>query len=164
MNSFVPSTGHFQSLIAWCFHNITESAPSPAVNKHMVKWTSLRAHLCAQFAKKMPPVFRDFHNSDVVQQINGVPENSVCVLNGDVIQTGVQLKFNGRHICLKSSGLWYHYFRVRHFPEFLCGLIRNWCLQQPWYTPSYTTLSHISNSHWAHTAEQMWLDSSRAIT
>jgi len=128
----------------------------------MNQFTKLRASTCAKVAQKMPPVFRDFHAATTVQQINGVPENSVCTVDGDIIQsfqTGVQLKFKNRHICLKSSGLWYHYFRIRHFPQLLCGLIRDWSIQQPWYTPMNTTLLHITNSHWIHTAEQMWHDS-----
>lgn len=80
-----------------------------------------RGCICASVFRTFPPIFKDFHNSCSVKQINGVPEGSVCAVTGEVLNDGMQLKFNNRHICIHSTHytIWYHYFRIRHFPNYI---------------------------------------------
>lgn len=91
-------------------------------------WKSdTRANICAKVFPTFPTVFKEFHNAKYVTQINGVPEGSICAVTGGTLNGGVQLKFNQRHICLHSSyyKIWYHYFRIRHFPLYILHLDSN---------------------------------------
>jgi len=104
-----------QSLIHYC----------QVADSKLHTWNSTyRADTCAKIFPTFPPVFQDFHNATYVTQINGVPEGSKCAVSGEPLSGGVQLKFNGRHICIHSTyyNVWYHYFRIRHFPCYIYQL------------------------------------------
>ena len=104
------------------FHTLIKRCKKPTAT--LSEWrASERACLCASVCNSFPPVFRDFHKSCGVQQINGVPEGSSCVVSGELLNDGMQLKFNNRHVCIHAThyNVWYHYFRVRHFPNYVCN-------------------------------------------
>ena len=86
--------------------------------------SSYRADLCAKIFPTFPHVFQDFHNATDVTQINGVPEGSKCVVTGEPLNGGVQLKFKDRHVCIHTIyyNIWYHYFIIRHFPSYIYQL------------------------------------------
>lgn len=122
--------------------------------------TNTRVQLCAKVFEKFPPLFAKFHNSRKVQQINAVPSGSRCFVTGQVLNSGIQLIFSDEHICLHTSQylIWYHYFRIRHFPDYIMQLVQNWILfnNVPNCSKGRDTLI---SSHWVSTANTMWCQS-----
>jgi len=106
------------------FERLVQYCKGTDTNKMNTWQSDTRANMCAKVFPTFPRVFRDFHRAKYVTQINGVPEGSVCAVTGGTLKGGVQLKFNQRHICLHSSyyKVWYHYFRIRHFPLYVLHL------------------------------------------
>ena len=152
----------YYELLVYCYETLWGRSNS----KVHPPFTQLRVDICSRIHKKMPEVFQDFHNSRHVEQINGVPENSFCAGCQQPVEQGIQLKFNNRHICLHTNELniWYHYFRLRHFPEYICGLIHAWTQEQQWYqNQEEPTLGYITNSHWQRTIQHLWEESTQQL-
>ena len=102
------------------FDKLIKMCQKPSAN--LSTWRAdHRACLCASVFSTFPPVFKDFHDAESVKQINGVPEGSACIVTGELLNDGMQLKFNNRHVCIHSThyAVWYHYFRIRHFPNYI---------------------------------------------
>ena len=128
----------FQSLIKYCNSN--------DIYKLNAWNSSERADLCAKVFRTFPSIFKEFHDATYVTQINGVPEGSKCAVTGDQLSGGVQLKFNNRHICLHSTyyNVWYHYFRIRHFPFYILHLKTDKdCAEEKWNKSSSVLKKYI---------------------
>jgi hypothetical protein len=140
--------------------------------------THTRARLCAVMTALMPPIFGEFHNALTVEQISGVPEGARCVVDKTVIHNGVQLKFGERHVCLHNmyQPLWYHYFRLRHFPQLILGIVSAWmqtpptrATRAPTRAPPRTqdtikTMQKHAVAHWSNVVYRMWQQSVESLT
>lgn len=138
-------------------------------SKEFQAMTADRVRVCAEFAKRSSPLLMRLHNSTSVTQINSLPEHSRCAVTGVALgrHAGAQLVSDDFHVCLSSETLtqWFHYFRLRHFPRFVCGLVFEWLQKQPWYVHARTfEISRLMNSHWTHTYKTMYKDSVRALS
>ncbi len=136
-------------------------------NKDMQAMTAERVRVCAAFAKKSSDILMRLHRSENVTQINSVPENARCCVTGVPLETGVQLIGDDFHVCLHVDVMqkWFHYFRLRHFPLYMCGLIRDWIKRQPWYVHTHNIdISQLTGSHWVHTYKRMYAESVAALT
>lgn len=140
----------------------------PAASKQMDKMTADRVKACAAYAKKESSVLMKIHHSDHITQLNSVPEGSRCAVTGKHLDytNGVQLVMKDAHICIHTNKMqqWFHYFRIRHFPQYISGLIREWITKQPWYFMNKNIkLSQLTSSHWPDTILNMYKESMEAI-
>ena len=131
--------------------------------------TKERARVCSDFAKKSSPLLLKLHECASVIQVNNVPENSRCAVTGVQLTrfSGAQLVTENMHICLDTSVMykWFHYFRLRHFPRYMCGLILDWLKCQPWFVHTRTLDStRLITSHWVHTYKKMYSESVIALS
>jgi hypothetical protein len=142
-------------LLQWC---VRQACDSGANLRSIPSMTHTRARLCAKVTALMPPIFGEFHNALTVEQISGVPEGALCAVDKTLIRNGVQLKFGGRHICIHNmyQPLWYHYFRLRHFPQLVLGFVTVWARQE-------TRGKHVV-AHWSNMVYRMWQQSVESIT
>lgn len=136
-------------------------------NKDMQAMTSERVRACTLFAKKSSPILLKLHRSKCVTQVNSVPENSRCCVTGVLLEgAGVQLIGEEFHVCVHTEIVhkWFHYFRLRHFPQYMCGIVREWIKRQPWYVHTHNVdISHLTGSHWVHTYKRMYTESLVAL-
>lgn len=137
--------------------------PEPS-SREMQAMTDERVRVCLRYAKASDPILMHLHNSLNVEQINSIPLHSRCCFTGEMLEkgTGVQLILDDAHVCVSMETLkdWFHYYRLRHFPLFMCGLIRQWCKTQPWYIENGEfDENRLIHSHWAKTYKQMYSDS-----
>lgn len=147
-------------LLEWC---VRQTYVDGASLRGIPTITHTRARLCAAVTAVMPPIFGEFHNSLAVEQISSVPEGALCVVDNTVIQNGVQLKFGERHICLHNmyQPLWYHYFRLRHFPQLVLGMVSAWILTR---TGAIKTIQRDAVAQWSGTVYRMWRQSVESLT
>ena len=98
--------------------------------KEMQAMTQERVRVCTTFAKKASPHLMQLHDSTTVIQRNSVPLHSRCCSTGRVLNSanGVQLEMDDLSVCVHSDVLekWFHYFRLRHFPKYMVGIIWEW--------------------------------------
>ena len=132
--------------------------------KELQAMTNERVKICTAFVEKSCPELMYIHNSLSVSQINSVPMQSRCCSTGKRLDSsnGVQLMTNDLHICVHVdvAQKWYHYFRLRHFPRYMCGLVLEWLKEQPWYMHGETfNASRLMNSHWTNTYKIMYKES-----
>lgn len=132
--------------------------------KEMQSMTDERARVCLEYAQKSPPALMHLHKTVNVRQINCVPLHSRCCCTGKELScsSGVQLILDDVHVCVSLDVLqeWFHYFRLRHFPEYMCGLIQEWVMVQPWYIKTSELDHHkLLQSHWASTYKKMYNES-----
>lgn len=138
-------------------------------SKEFQAMTSERARVCSEYAKRSSPLLMKLHRSSEVRQINGVPENSRCAVTGVPLNrhSGVQLISDEFHICVDAQVMhkWFHYFRLRHFPMYVCGLVLEWLKRQPWFVHHHTfDPSRLMTSHWVHTYKKMYKESVTALS
>jgi hypothetical protein len=137
-------------------------------SKEMQAMTQERVRVCAAFAKKASPHLMRLHESTSVTQSNSVPLHSRCCSTGRVLNSanGVQLDMDGFSVCVHSEVLekWFHYFRLRHFPKYMCGLIFEWVKEQPWYLESQEfNIYRLATSHWAATYKKIYKESVQSL-
>lgn len=147
-------------LLEWC---VRQTYVDGASLRGIPTITHTRARLCAAITAVMPPIFGEFHNSLAVEQISSVPEGALCVVDNTVIQNGVQLKFGGRHICLHNmyQPLWYHYFRLRHFPQVVLRMVSAWAQTR---TQEMKVVQRDAVAQWSGTVYRMWQQSVESLT
>ena len=138
-------------------------------SKEMQTMTEQRVKICAAFAKKSSPHLMRLHDSTMVIQHNNVPLHSRCCSTGRTLNNanGVQLELDGFSVCVHSDILekWFHYFRLRHFPKYMCGLIFEWVKEQPWYLESENfDIYRLTTSHWATTYKKMYKESVQSLS
>lgn len=130
--------------------------------KEMQTMTDERVSACVKFAKKSSSYLLVLHDCTNVQQINSVPLFSHCCSSGRRLNDGVQLIMGDTHVCLHRdvAKKWFHYYRLRHFPKFVCGLILEWIKIQPWYFENKVfDIYRLLNSHWPDTYKKMYRES-----
>ena len=132
--------------------------------KELQTMTNERVSICSEFMNKSCPELLYIHNAKEVTQINSVPLQSRCCSTHKLLDSsnGVQLITGDIHICVHRNVAvqWYHYYRIRHFPKFICGLVLEWLKVQPWYLHEQTFhVSRLLNSHWANTYKIMYKES-----
>ena len=132
--------------------------------KEMQAMTQERVRVCAAFAKKASPHLMRLHDSTTVIQRNSVPLHSRCCSSGRVLNNanGVQLAMDDISVCVHSDilELWFHYFRLRHFPKYMVGIIFEWVKKQPWYLESQNfDIYRLTASHWCSTYKKMYKES-----
>lgn len=132
--------------------------------KEMQAMTAERVRVCSSFAKKSSPHLMQLHESTTVTQSNSVPLHSRCCSTGRVLNNtnGAQIDMDGVCVCVHSDVLikWFHYFRLRNFPKYMCGLIFEWVKQQPWYLESQNfDIYRLTSSHWNCTYKKMYTKS-----
>lgn len=132
--------------------------------REMQNMTDERVHVCTSFAKQASPLLQKLHDSTVVVQTNYVPLHSRCCSTGKNLNSanGVQLNIDGFCVCLHAEVLqkWFHYFRLRHFPKYMCGIIFEWVKEQPWYVETKLfDIYRLTSSHWATTYKTMYRES-----
>ncbi len=137
-------------------------------SKEMQTMTDERVRVCAAFAKKASPHLMRLHDSTLVIQSNSVPLYARCCSTGRALNNsnGVQLNMDGFCVCVHSDILekWFHYFRLRHFPRYMCGQIFEWIKTQPWYLENQTfDIYRLTASHWAHTYKKMYRESVQSL-
>jgi len=126
-----------------------------------------RVQICAGYMKKTSPLLQLLHDSTDVTQLNSVPRGSRCAVTQQELHNGIQIITDKIHVCLHENiaQQWFHYFRIRHFPEYLCGVMRQWIKAQPWFAfQEHIDATTFINSHWIHTAEKMYQESKRILT
>lgn len=119
---------------------------APHVQRDCVHLNKTRGELCANIASN--PILKDvvklLHECERIEQVNSVPEHSMCFIdkmNIPMSSAGVQLIIhsNGdrKHICIskKYQKLCYSYFKLRHFDSFIEQYIKRWLSDQTWYVP-----------------------------
>jgi len=144
-------------------YKVVSGQPEPN-SKEMQAMANERVKVCLKFMEKSSPELLSIHNAMSITQVNSVPRHSRCCSTGKILdsQNGVQIIADGLHVCVHSDVAikWYHYYRLRHFPRFLCGLLLNWLKVQPWYVLGETfNISRIMNSHWSNTYKVMYRES-----
>lgn len=152
-------------LIAHCFKKLCGISSS---SKQLDKNTQERVNACAAFANKSSPLLMHLHNSISITQINSVPMGSRCAVTGKQLNAsnGVQLIMDKAHLCLHNDVMmkWFHYYRIRHFPDYVCGIIRQWVKEQPWFIINKDIdLSRLMSSHWPNTVSRMYKESMHQI-
>ena len=124
-------------MVEFCLRNMTHAPCSPTTYKTLSHITEERARICASVANVASPLIMDIHNCMTVRQFIGTPDGSECAVTGQLLNNkyGVQLKYGNAHTCVHPdvAELFYHYFTIRHFPLFMCGRVRSWLLEQPWF-------------------------------
>jgi len=133
-------------------------------SKDMQSMTNNRVRVCAAFAKKASSHLMRLHESQTVVQTNSVPLHSRCCSTGRALNNanGVQLNMDGFCVCVHADTLqkWFNYFRLRHFPRYMCGLIFEWVKKQPWYLENQNfDIYRLTTSHWATTYKKMYTES-----
>lgn len=133
-------------------------------SKEMQEMTDERVRMCTEFSKRACPELKHLHNANKVTQINSVPLHSRCCSTKKALNNmnGVQLIMDDIHVCVHAdiAVKWYHYFRIRHFPMFMCGLIVEWLKEQPWYIMhGQFNSSRLMNSHWVNTYKRLYKES-----
>ena len=135
--------------------------------KEMQAMTDERVSVCVNFAKKSSPHLLSLHHCTEVVQINEVPILSHCCSTGKRLNDdGVQLKMGELLVCLHRDVAvkWFHYYRLRHFPKFMCGLIYEWVKSQPWYFEEKVfDIYRLQNSHWVSTYKKMYAESVQSL-
>lgn len=132
--------------------------------KELQAMTNERVKVCAAFMEKSCPELLYIHNSTEVTQINSVPLHSRCCSTGKLLDStnGVQLIMKDLHVCVHSdiAVKWHHYYKLRHFPKYMCGLVLEWLKEQPWYMHGKIfNISRLMNSHWLNTYKTMYRES-----
>ena len=138
-------------------------------SKEFQAMTDERVRVCSAFAKRSSPLLMKLHRCNEVRQINSVPEHSRCAVMGVQLNrhSGVQLVSEDFHICLSTPIMqkWFHYFRLRHFPRYMCGLVLEWLKREPWFSHHRTfDPSRLLSSHWVHTYKKMYKESITALS
>jgi len=136
--------------------------------KELQTMTNERVSICGEFVNKSCPELMYIHNSTKVTQTNSVPLHSRCCSTKKILNScnGVQLVTDDIHVCVHRSVAvqWYHYYRLRHFPKFICGLVLEWLKAQPWYLHGQTfNISRLINSHWVNTYKIMYKESIQKV-
>ena len=136
-------------------------------SRELIELTKVCASACASYASKSSPYLMKLHDARKVVQINSVPENSTCVVTRRSLKgsEGVQLMMGETHVCVHVDvhHEWYHYWRVRYFPEIICSKVLDWTMKQPWWYPGIEVpYSRLASSHWLNTMKYM-LDESLDI-
>lgn len=136
--------------------------------KELQNMTNERVKVCGNFMENSCPELMYIHNSSYVKQMNSVPLNSRCCSSGKALVStnGVQIITNDVHLCVHTDVAvkWFHYYRLRHFPKFMCGLVLKWLKEQPWYLHGETfSASRLLNSHWVNTYKIMYKESIQSL-
>lgn len=137
-------------------------------SKEMQAMTDERVRVCSAFARKSSPHLMRLHESTKVVQRNSVPLHSRCCSSGRTLNnaTGVQLDMDGFTVCVHSDILqkWFNYFRLRHFPKYMCGLVFEWVKEQAWYLENQNfDIYRLTTSHWATTYKKMYKESIQSL-
>ena len=137
--------------------------------RDMQAMTDERVRVCTAFAKRSSPLLHRLHTSADVVQTNCVPLHSRCCSTGKSLNdgNGVQLNMDGFCVCVHSDVLvkWFHYFRLRHFPKYMCGVIFEWIKEQPWYLEKKTfDIYRLTSSHWVSTYKKAYKESIQMLT
>ncbi len=132
--------------------------------KEFQAMTNERVKVCGKFMENSCPQLMYIHNSSHVRQVNAVPLYSRCCSTGKMLdnKNGVQIITGDVHMCIHAdiAVKWFHYYRLRHFPKFICGLVLQWLKEQPWYLHGETfNISRLMNSHWSNTYKLMYKES-----
>lgn len=133
-------------------------------SKEFQSMTAERVKICKAFMEKSCPDLIHIHRATTITQMNSVPNQSRCCSSGKPVDSknGVQLITDDAHLCVHSTVAmkWHHYFRLRHFPKFICGLVLAWLKEQPWYLHGETfDISRLMSSHWVNTYKTMYRES-----
>lgn len=126
--------------------------------------TDERVKICSAFMENSCPELLYIHNSTNVRQLTSVPLHSRCCSSGKLLDSknGVQIITNDVHLCvhIDVAVKWFHYYRLRHFPKFMCGVVLEWLKEQPWYLHGENfNVGRLLNSHWANTYKIMYRES-----
>lgn len=140
-------------IVEFCLKNMTHSPCSPTTYKTLSVITEKRARMCAEVAKVSSPLTMAIHNSKMVEQTLGTPDNALCAVTRKRLHAkfGVQLKYDNRHTCVHPdvAELMYHYFNIRHFPQLMCGRVRTWLQTQTWFVGYIDSEAQkMTRSHW----------------
>ena len=133
-------------------------------SREMQAMTDERVRVCLKYARISSPILTYLHKTNTVTQLNSIPLHSRCCSTGKQLTkgSGVQLILDDTHVCVDMITLkeWFHYFRLRNFPQYMCGLIREWVIQQPWYIET-AEFDHnrLLSSHWINTYKTMYNES-----
>lgn len=138
-------------------------------SKEMQAMTDERVRVCLKYAESSSPVLSHLHKTNTVEQINTIPLHSRCCVTGKQLDngSGVQLIMQDLHVCVSMDTMkeWFHYFRLRHFPKYVCGLIREWVVKQPWYVQTREfDQNRLIASHWTKTYKKMYNESVQYLT
>ena len=133
-------------------------------SREMQAMTDERVRVCLNYAKMSSPILMQLHKSLTVEQLNSIPLHSRCCSTGKQLTkgSGVQLILDDMHVCVDMCTLkeWFHYFRLRNFPLYMCGLIREWAIKQPWYIESAEfDQNRLIASHWVQTYKELYNES-----
>ena len=144
-------------------YKVLSGQPEPNT-KELQAMTNERVKVCSEFMQKSCPELMYVHNSTSVTQINSVPIHARCCSTGKALDStnGVQLVMKDIHVCvhIDIAVQWYHYYRLRHFPKFMCGLVLEWLKEQPWYMYNKNfDSSRLLNSHWVKSYKFMYNES-----
>lgn len=144
-------------VVMYCVSSLVSekyTAP-PTIQRDCIMFNKVRGEMCANVSKskQFKFILPRVHESCKINQINSVPEGSICCIDNKPIQTsGVGVQFilfydNGvvYHVCLhkKYQELCYAYFKLRHFIAYVEAYIKNWLLAQEWYIARYYTCDTI---------------------
>jgi len=135
-----------------------------ANSKEMQAMTDERVRVCLNYANISSPILMHLHKTNTVEQINSIPLHSRCCCTGKKLDrgSGVQLIMDDMHVCVDIEIMkeWFHYFRLRNFPLYITGLVRQWAIAQPWYVASLEfDQNRLITSHWTKTYKQMYSES-----
>ena len=152
--------------LVYCYKLLT--AQQEPNSKEMQALTEERVRVCAAFAKKSSPHLMRLHDSTLVTQTNAVPLHSRCCATGKALNSanGAQLIMDDFCVCVHSDVLekWFHYFRLRHFPKYICGLIFTWIKEQPWFIENQNfDLYRLTTSHWSSTWKKIYKKSVQSL-
>lgn len=125
------------------------------MQRDCIAMNKARGEICAAISthSKYKDIVHIIHDAHTVQQINTVPDESTCAIDGKPIQDttiGTQLIVHTservHHVCIRKSyqEVCYAYFRIRNFLQFVEQYVRQWLIAQPWYIPKYHSCSTIS--------------------
>jgi hypothetical protein len=135
---------------------VHDSAPQVPSNiaRECISFNKMRADMCAKFYNDplYSSVVKHLHDASDVSQINSVPEGSVCMVDQKTIphaEAGVQLiivsENTTKHVVIqrKYQQLFYNYWKLRFFTEFIQSQLRIWFLKQTWYMPRTQSVDFI---------------------
>ena len=137
-------------------------------SRELQSMTTERVRVCAAFAQKASPLLMRLHESTTITQSNCIPLHSRCCATGKALNSanGVQLNMDGFCVCVHVQVLekWFNYFRLRHFPKYMCGLIFEWVKEQPWYLENQNfDIYRLTTSHWVSTYKKMYKESVQSL-
>ena len=125
------------------------------VHRDCLYMNKARAELCSEIFSNpiLRKLLQKIHNASHIHQINSVPINSTCYIEGKNIPFalgGTQLIIYHRendveHLCIlkKYQRICYYYFKLRHLPDFIKMDIKTWLNKQSWYIPKACTVNLI---------------------